>query len=104
MEPKSYEGFAGRKSTGNYVAAIMGDRKGESEMTLRHINPRSVEWYEALIDDGEEALEAHEALALRTMKALEDAEIRIALSRAVRTEQREGRLVYRFPTFQIRLA
>jgi len=71
-------------------------------MSLRHINPRSVEWYEALIDDGEEALAPHEALALRTMKALEDAEIRIALSRM---DHRGGdSLTFRFPTFQIRHA
>jgi hypothetical protein len=71
-------------------------------MSLRHINPRSVEWYEALIDDGEEPLAAHEAVALRTMQALEDAEIRIALARL---DQRTGStLTHRFPTFQIRHA
>jgi hypothetical protein len=80
----------------------MSVRKGDIEMSLRHINPRSVEWYEALIDDGEEALAAHEALALRTMKALEDAEIRIALAR---TEQGDGgSLTFRFPTFHLRHA
>ncbi|HXU79926.1 MAG TPA: hypothetical protein VN914_00925 [Polyangia bacterium] len=59
-------------------------------MTLRHISPRSVEWYEALIEDDEEPLPAHEALALRTMKALEDAEIRIALTRGPRPEPPDG--------------
>ena len=71
-------------------------------MSLRHINPRSVEWYEALIDDGEEPLATHEALALRTMKALEDAEIRIALARV---DQGNGAgLTFRFPSFQLRYA
>jgi hypothetical protein len=55
-------------------------------MTLRHISPRSVEWYEAILEDEpeEDNLSAREALALRTMKALEDAEIRIALARPAR--------------------
>jgi hypothetical protein len=61
-----------------------------------------VEWYEALIEGEEEALAAHEALALRTMKALEDAEIRIALARF---EERDGATAsHRFPTFQLRHA
>jgi hypothetical protein len=59
-------------------------------MTLRHISPRSVEWYEALIEGEEEPLAAHEALALRTMKALEDAEIRIALVRQPRSDLPDG--------------
>ncbi len=59
-------------------------------MTLRHISPRSVEWYEALIEDDDEPLAAHEALALRTMKALEDAEIRIALTRSPRPDLPDG--------------
>ena len=71
-------------------------------MSLRHISPRSVEWYEALMEDEDEALRAHEAVALRTMKALEDAEIRIAIARH---EQQHGRgLAYRFPTFNLRHA
>jgi hypothetical protein len=71
-------------------------------MSLRHISPRSVEWYEALIEGEDEALAAHEALALRTMKALEDAEIRIALARL--DGQDGGTLSYRFPSFQLRHA
>ena len=72
-------------------------------MSLRHINPRTVEWYEALIDDGgDEPLASHEALALRTMKALEDAEIRIALARV--DHGNGSGLTFRFPTFQIRHA
>jgi len=59
-------------------------------MSLRHISPRSVEWYEALIEEEEEPLAPHEALALRTMKALEDAEIRIALSRPPRPDFPDG--------------
>jgi hypothetical protein len=68
-------------------------------MSLRHISPRSVEWYEALIEDVEEPLAAHEALALRTMKALEDAEIRIALTRPPRPEFPDGesRPAFRLP-------
>jgi hypothetical protein len=68
----------------------MEDRKGEVEMSLRQISPRSVEWYEALIEDEEEPLAPHEALALRTMKALEDAEIRIALTRPPRPDFPDG--------------
>jgi len=68
----------------------MEDRKGEVEMSLRQISPRSVEWYEALMEDEEEPLAPHEALALRTMKALEDAEIRIALTRPARPDFPDG--------------
>lgn len=71
-------------------------------MSLRNISPRSVEWYEALIEGEGEALDAHEALGLRTMKALEDAEIRIALARG---EHGDGTaLSHRFPTFHLRHA
>jgi hypothetical protein len=79
-------------------------RKGDPTMTLRHISPRSVEWYEALIEDKEEPLAAHEALALRTMKALEDAEIRIALTRAPRPDFPDGesRLAVRLARVQLR--
>jgi hypothetical protein len=68
-------------------------------MSLRNISPRSVEWYEALIEDVEEPLAPHEALALRTMKALEDAEIRIALTRPPRPEFPDGesRPAFRLP-------
>jgi hypothetical protein len=59
-------------------------------MTLRHINPRSVEWYEAMMEDNEEPLSAEDALALRTMKALEEIEIRIALARLNRPHQPLG--------------
>jgi hypothetical protein len=71
-------------------------------MTLRHISPRSVEWLEATEQEDEE-LSAEEALALRTMKALEEVEIRIALSRRPRASQRleADRLSFRFPTFQL---
>jgi hypothetical protein len=79
-----------------------GGQEGETEMSLRHISPRSVEWYEALIEGEDETLAAHEALALRTMKALEDAEIRIALARL--DGQDDGPLSYRFPSFQLRHA
>jgi hypothetical protein len=65
-------------------------RKGDAEMSLRHISPRSVEWFEALIEQDDEPLAAHEVLALRTMKALEDAEIRIALSRQPRPDLPDG--------------
>ena len=73
-------------------------------MTMRHISPRSVEWYEALIEDEVEPLAAHEALALRTMKALEDAEIRIALTRAPRPALPDGesRPAFRLPRLQLR--
>jgi hypothetical protein len=66
-------------------------------MSLRHISPRSVEWYEALIENEDDPLDAHEALALRTMKALEDAEIRIALTRPPRPDFPDGesRLAFR---------
>ena len=70
-------------------------------MSLRQISPRAVEWYEALLEDEEELLAAHEAVALRTMKALEDAEIRIAISRS---EHGHAGPAYRFPTFQIKHA
>jgi hypothetical protein len=75
-------------------------------MSLRHISPRSVEWYDALIEGDEEELAAHEALALRTMKALEDAEIRIALTRPPRPDFPDGesRLAFRLPAFQLRHA
>jgi hypothetical protein len=71
-------------------------------MTLRHISPRSVEWYEARDEDGEE-FSGVDALALRTMKALEDVEIRIALARHPRASDRleADRLSFRFPTFQL---
>ena len=72
-------------------------------MTLRHISPRSVEWLEATLPEADE-LTVQEALALRTMKALEEVEIRIALARQPRPERRleaDRRLVYRFPTFQL---
>jgi hypothetical protein len=68
-------------------------------MTMRHISPRSVEWYEAILGESDDSLSAHEVLALRTMKALEEAEIRIALSRTSRTE---GQLSYRLPLAQFR--
>ena len=73
-------------------------------MTLRHISPRSVEWYEALIEDEHDPLLAHEALALRTMKALEDAEIRIALTRTPRPgfPDGESRLAFRLPRLHLR--
>ena len=73
-------------------------------MTMRHISPRSVEWYEALIEDEVEPLPAHEALALRTMKALEDAEIRIALTRTPRPELPDGesRLAFGLSRLQLR--
>jgi len=99
---KSYEGFAGRKSLGNHPRRTLGVRKGDPDMSLRHISPRSVEWYEALMEDEEGALPAHEAVALRTMKALEDAEIRIAIARAEHGP--DGPLSYRFPAFQVRQA
>ena len=68
-------------------------------MSLRHISPRSVEWYQALIENEEEPLAAHEALALRTMKALEDAEISIALTRPPRPDFPDGesRPAFRLP-------
>jgi hypothetical protein len=72
-------------------------------MTLRHISPRSVEWLEAAQPEADE-LTAEEALALRTMKALEEVEIRIALARHPRPERRleaNQRLSYRFPNYQL---
>jgi hypothetical protein len=72
-------------------------------MTLRHISPRSVEWFEATQPEADE-LSPDEALALRTMKALEEVEIRIALSRQTRQDRRleaDRRLAFRFPTFQL---
>jgi hypothetical protein len=66
-----------------------------------------VEWYEAILEDEGEALSAEDALALRTMKALEDTEIRIALSRISRQGQpmnADTRLAFRFPALQVRHA
>jgi len=56
-------------------------------MTLRHISPRSVEWYEAILKDQDEPVRPEETLALRTMKALEDASIRAAISRVPRHQE-----------------
>jgi hypothetical protein len=75
-------------------------------MSLRRISPRSVEWYQ-LLDGNDDGLSPAEVLALRTMKALEEVEIRIALLRVSRQSgQVEGdtRLACRFPSFHVRLA
>jgi hypothetical protein len=74
-------------------------------MTLRHISPRSVEWYEATLEDGDDPLSAEEVLALRTMKALEDTEIRAALARPPRVPAAgaEGTLAFRLPPLQARV-
>ena len=53
-------------------------------MTMRHIRPRSVEWYEAMLDDENQPLTTGEVVALRTMKALEDASIRALSARVPR--------------------
>jgi len=58
-------------------------------MSLRNISPRSVDRYDPS-EDEEEPLAPHEALALRTMKALEEAEIRIALTRPPRPDFPDG--------------
>jgi hypothetical protein len=48
-------------------------------MQLRHIRPRSVEWYDALIDDQledrKEPLNAEMRLRLRTLLAVEQLEV-----------------------------
>jgi hypothetical protein len=78
----------------------------EFQMSLRRISPRSVEWYE-LLEGENEGLAPAEVMALRTMKALEDVEIRIALARLSRQAgQVEGdtRLAFRFPSFHVRHA
>jgi hypothetical protein len=46
-------------------------------MQLRHIRPRSVEWYDAVEEEeaGSDGLSAEETLRLRTLVALEAAEV-----------------------------
>ena len=76
-------------------------------MTLRHISPRSVEWYEAILDDEDEALTAHDILALRTMKALEDAEIRVNVARGPRAGDelsQEAKIAFGLSRLQVRHA
>jgi hypothetical protein len=49
-------------------------------MHLRHIRPRSVEWYDALLDEVEERTEhftQEMTLRLRTLLALEQREIQL---------------------------
>jgi hypothetical protein len=101
MEPKSYEGLALAKSPGNYPCVSMASEERGTTMTLRHISPRSVEWYDAIFRENDDSLSAHDALALRTMKALEEVEIRIALSRVARPQ---GPLAVRPPAPQPRHA
>jgi hypothetical protein len=74
-------------------------------MTLRHISPRSVEWYEATEEEDDEVLTPQEVLALRTMKALEDASIRAEISRVHhQSPAAEIRLAFRLPPLQARPA
>ena len=54
-------------------------------MHLRHIRPRSNEWYDALLEDGNrgfDKLSPEEMHKLRTMEAAEQAARAVAMSRS----------------------
>jgi len=55
------------------------DEIGGWQMHLKHIRPRSVEWYDALLQEGarvgvEQRLSPEETMRLRTLLAMEEAE------------------------------
>lgn len=77
-------------------------------MSLREMSPRSVTWYGVAMgtgDDTDEALSGQEVLALRTMKALEDASIRAEIARVHHQPNTgEAHLPFRLPRLQARPA